>query len=134
MYLWSRIVYLRFVFGYTTINGLERIRLRLKINNWNQGLGYSASKHLQYQQDYQVLQYLEKVQNTYLLLAYYPALASNHNRLTPQLPVFLSYVLPLLLTYYKHLSIINSQDSIQHILLSTLRFTQIRLIGLKVTQ
>ena len=26
MYLWSNIVYLRFVFRYTTINGLERIR------------------------------------------------------------------------------------------------------------
>ena len=79
-------------------------------------------------QDYQsTIIYLEKVQNTCLVLAYYSALTSNHNRLTLQLSISLSYVLPLLLTYHKHLSIIYSWNSIQHILLSTLHLTQIRL-------
>ena len=55
MYLWSSIVYLRFVFGYAIINGLERIRFMAQDQNWNQGLGFCASKHLQDQQNYQVL-------------------------------------------------------------------------------
>ena len=51
---------------------------------------------------------------------------------TPRLSVSLSYALPLLLIYYKHLSIFNSYDSIRHTFLSTLRFTQIWLTDRKL--